>query len=85
MRDTPERLMALAQHFFRTVSLDANRWLSWHRFREALLFELNADALLDIAFVELLAAAPGSDRRVFLCEVAFSLCYQATDRSEPGV
>lgn len=79
MRDPPERLSQLAQHFFRTVPLDGNQWLSWHRFREALLFELNADALLHLALAELLAAAPGSDRRVFLCDIAFSLCYQATE------
>ncbi|MET4356426.1 putative NACHT family NTPase [Bradyrhizobium sp. RT9b] len=79
MRETPERLTQLAQHFFRTVPLDENQWLSWHRFREVILFELNADALLDIVFEELRAAAPGSDRRVLLCEVAFSLCYQAKE------
>ncbi|KRP87636.1 hypothetical protein AOQ73_30765 [Bradyrhizobium pachyrhizi] len=79
MRETPERLAPLAEHFFRTVALDGSEWLSWHRFREALLFELNADALLDIALAELLAAAPGSNRRVFLCEIAFSLCYQETE------
>lgn len=79
MSETPERLTELALHFFRTVPLDKNRWLSWHRFRETMLFELNADALLDLALAELLAEAPGSDRRVFLYDIAFSLCYQATE------
>lgn len=79
MGETPERLTELALHFFQTVSLDENRWLSWHRFREALLFELNTDALLDLALAELLATAPGSDRRLFLCDIAFSLCYHATE------
>lgn len=79
MRETPERLTQLTQHFFRTVPLDGNEWLSWNRFREGLMFELNADASLDIAWAELLAAAPGSKRRAFLCEVAFSLSYHAND------
>jgi len=74
MREAPVRLTQLAQHFFQTVPLDEKRWLSWHRFREP-----SADALLDIVFQELRATAPGSDRRAFLYEIAFSLSYQAKE------
>jgi predicted NACHT family NTPase len=79
MRETPDRLTQLTQHFFRTVLLDGNEWLSWNRFREGLMFELSTDAQLDIAWAELQAAAPGSDRRAFLCEVAFSLTYHSSE------
>jgi hypothetical protein len=79
MRETPERLMQLTQHFFRTVPLDGTEWLSLNRFREGLMFELSTDALLDIAWAELQAATPGSDRRPFLCEVAFHLSYHANE------
>ena len=85
MREAPERLTQMAQHFFRAVPLDGNQWLSWHRFREALLFELNTDALLDIAFEELRTAAPGSDRRIFLCEIAFGLSYHSNERHASSV
>jgi hypothetical protein len=71
--------MQLTQHFFRTVPLDGNEWLSLNRFREGLMFELSTDALLDIAWAELQAATPGSDRRTFLCEVAFHLSYHANE------
>jgi predicted NACHT family NTPase len=79
MRETPDRLTQLTQHFFRTVPLDGDQWLSWNRFREAIMFELGTDALLDIAWAELQAATPGSDRRAFLCEVAFNLAYHSSE------
>lgn len=79
MDETPERLTQLAQHFFRTVPVDGNEWLSWNRFREGLIFALSVDALLDIAWAELQTATPGSDRRAFLCEVAFSLAYHSSE------
>jgi predicted NACHT family NTPase len=77
MRDMPDRLQALAKDFFGTVSIDAHRWLAYQRFREAILYELNADALANIVVEEMDAAEPGSDRRLFLYHVGFSLSYQA--------
>jgi hypothetical protein len=77
MRDTTDRLRALAKDFFGTVPIDADRWLAYHRFREAILYELNADALADIVVDEMDATEPGSDRRLFLYDVGFSLSYQA--------
>lgn len=76
IRETPERLASLARHFFRTVSVDKDQWLSWHRFREALLHEMSADALLGVAQAEMLTTTE-SDRRDFIYHIAFSLCYQA--------
>jgi hypothetical protein len=80
MRDTPDRLRALAKDFFGTVPIDADRWLAYDGFREAILYELNADALVDIIVEEVDAAEPGSDRRLFLYYVGFSLSYQAEHR-----
>lgn len=76
MRDMPERTTAMARHFFSTVAIDEHRWLSYHRFREAVLFEPGVDALLDIAAEEM-AATEAGERQVFLYEIAFSLSYQA--------
>jgi hypothetical protein len=77
MRDTPERLRALAKEFFVAVPIDEHAWLAYHRFLEAILYELNADALADIIVEEMDAAVLGSDRRQFLYQVGFSLSYQA--------
>jgi predicted NACHT family NTPase len=77
IQDAPERMRAIARHFFRNVTIDEDRWLSYRRFREAVLFEPSVDALLDIAAEEMAATEPG-ERQVFLYEIAFSLSYQAT-------
>jgi predicted NACHT family NTPase len=77
LRDRPDRLRALAKDFFVAVPVDQHRWLAYHQFREAILHELNADALADIVLEEMDAAVVGSDRRLFLYEVGFSLSYQA--------
>ncbi len=77
MRDTPDRLRRLASHFFSSVPLDEGRWLAYHRFREAILFELNADTLADVVVEQMEAAEAGRDRRLFLYEVALSLSFQA--------
>ncbi|MBB5045486.1 putative NACHT family NTPase [Rhodopseudomonas rhenobacensis] len=75
-RDAPERMTAIARHFLRTVIIDEDRWLSYNRFREALLLEPNVDTLLDISAEEMAAAEPG-ERQVFLYEIALSLSYHA--------
>ena len=76
MLDTPERMTAIARHFFRNVTIDEHRWLAYHRFREAVLLEPGVDALLDIAAEEMAATETG-ERQVFLYEIALSLSYQA--------
>lgn len=53
MRDTPDRLRAIAEHFFSVVPIDEHSWLAYHRFREAILLELDADALADIVVKEM--------------------------------
>jgi hypothetical protein len=45
MRETPDRLTQLTQHFFRTVPLDGNEWLAWNRFREGLMSCSSARAI----------------------------------------
>jgi predicted NACHT family NTPase len=77
MHDMPNRLQALANHFFGTLPIDADRWLAYRRFREAILDELNAGALADIVIEQMDSAEPGSDRRLFLYELGFVLSYQA--------
>jgi predicted NACHT family NTPase len=76
MLDPSERPAAIARHFFRTVAIDESRWLSYHRFREAVMFEPDVDAMLDIV-VEEMAATEAGERHVFLYEIALALSYQA--------
>ena len=75
LRETPDRLRAIADHFLISVPIDNARWLSWHRFREAILFELSSDVLLDRVIENPLRK--GDDTQQFLYEVANRLCYQA--------
>lgn len=77
MAATPELLTSIARHFFRTVAVGDRRWLSFHRFREASLFEPNVGALLDVLIDELGTVKRGSDRQLFFYEIALALCYQA--------
>ena len=41
LHEMPDRLRAVADHFLNCVPIDDDKWLSWHRFREAILFELS--------------------------------------------
>jgi predicted NACHT family NTPase len=75
MREMPERIGVITDHFLETVPIDDQVWLAWHRFREAILFELEPDALLDIAVARL--ASANTDRREFLYQLGLSLSYQA--------
>jgi hypothetical protein len=76
MRATSERLRALAEDFFTRVPVDENRWPAFHRLREAILFELSAEALAAIAIRMFDASEARSDRRLFLYEVGLSLSFQ---------
>jgi predicted NACHT family NTPase len=72
-----ERLTDIARHFFCTVPFDEHRWYAFNQFREAILFELGTDALLEILLAELNAATAGSDRQLLLFEFAIALCLHA--------
>jgi predicted NACHT family NTPase len=76
MRANPERLRALAEDFFTRFPVDKDSWLAFHRFRKAILFELNPDELAAIVIRIFEACKAESERRLFLYEVAFSLSYQ---------
>lgn len=78
MQATPERLTEIARHFFRTVPVDEHRWYAFNKFREAILFEIGTDALLDLLMEELGAAAAGGERQLLLFEFALGLCIHAT-------
>ena len=76
MQASPEHLSALAKDFFKRVPIDDQQWLAFHRFREAMLFELKPETLATLAVEVLDAAQTVADRRTFLYEVALSLSYQ---------
>jgi hypothetical protein len=78
MQNTPERLAEMTRHFFRTVPVDEQRWYAFNKFREAILFELSTDTMLDLLTEELGAVAAGSERQLLLFEFALALCIQAT-------
>src|SRR5260370_14880910 len=73
MRDTPDRLRRLASHFFSSVPLDEGRWLAYHRFREAILFQLNADTLADVGGEQMEAAATRRGRPPVLHQLSLSV------------
>ncbi|MGH9553287.1 MAG: NACHT domain-containing protein, partial [Terriglobales bacterium] len=78
MQATPERLTEIARHFFRTVPVDEQRWYAFNKFREAILFAIGTDALLDLLMEELGTAAAGGERQLLLFEFAVGLCIHAT-------
>jgi predicted NACHT family NTPase len=75
MQTSPERLSALAEDFFKSVPVDDQRWLAFHRFREATFFELSPEALATIA-VQVMDSETDSGRRLFLYEVALGQTFQ---------
>ncbi len=77
MRETPERLQAVADEFFLRTAIDEQRWLTFNRFREATLFEISTEQLMDTAIAHLDRAGNYSERERFLYEVALALSYQA--------
>lgn len=79
MRERPERLLAVANHFLGTFVDDGNRWLNLSRFRQTTLFELSPDTLLDLVQDHMGAAVTGSDREVFFFEASFGLAYSASE------
>ncbi|GAB0116346.1 NACHT domain-containing protein [Acidisoma sp. 7E03] len=76
MDANPDLLRAVALEFFCSVPIDRDHRYAFHRFREATLFALKAGALAEVAMQAFEAADKGSDRRLFLYEVAMSLSYQ---------
>ena len=81
MAAMPDRLNAVADHFLSTIVADKDVFWNIHKFREAILFQLNAEHLRALAMRHLEAEIDGTPKQAFLYELAFSLCY-GTD--EPG-
>ena len=79
MAETPDRLREIAHHFFKTLELDEARWLGVGRFREAIYLLLTTEQLLGIVILHLEAEADGTDKQIFLYELALSLCYSTDD------
>jgi predicted NACHT family NTPase len=85
LRSKPDRLYLLADEFFNRVPIDEKRWLSFARFREAILFELGPEVLAATCIRVFDAAIPGSERRQFLYEVGISLSFQLALSDSTGV
>lgn len=85
IQSTPERLKALAVHFFRDVKRDNAPWLEFHSFRKAIFFALSLSELTAIAADAFDCAEAGSDRRLFLYEMALSLSFHTTDSDEATI
>jgi hypothetical protein len=80
MRDTPERLHAIADHFFDTLAIGKYSWLALNRFREAVLHQIPSDDLLSVVIAHFERAERGSPKQLFLYEIAFSLTWNASPR-----
>ena len=78
----PALLRAIAEAFFDTLVVDANRWLTYSEFREVTAQAIDPDDLLDWTVDYLPHAPRGSDKELFLYEVAFSLCVSGSSRAE---
>jgi predicted NACHT family NTPase len=76
MRAAPVALDGIAEYFFRALVIDGEEWLHVNRFREAVLFEISTETLLDKAVIHMEAVEPGSPKQQFLYDAAFSFAYQ---------
>ncbi|RWP65639.1 hypothetical protein [Mesorhizobium sp.] len=74
--ETPEKLEALARHFFGTLVADNERWQKYSTFQRSTLQALPVGTLLRIVVEQLTAAEEGSARRAFFYELALTLCYR---------
>jgi predicted NACHT family NTPase len=79
MAENPDRLGEIADHFFNTLEADEGRWLEFSHFREAIYFLFASEQLLGIVIRHLETEPDGTDKQIFLYELAFSLCYSTTD------
>jgi glutamyl-tRNA synthetase len=75
----PERLRVVADRFLLNFVADEYCWLRFTRFREATLFEISADDLLDDVIHHLNDLPQDRAKETFLYEAALSLCHQATE------
>lgn len=76
MRQKPERLRAIADHFLSSLVLDQDAWFRLYEFRNTTLHEISADVLLDIVICKM-EAANTSNEQQFLYEIALHLSCQA--------
>jgi predicted NACHT family NTPase len=78
MAATPERNHELAEHFFNTLVIEEQSWLRVAQFREATLFALSADSLLELAMNCFKQSEDNSSREKFFYAAAFNFAYQGT-------
>jgi hypothetical protein len=79
MDETPDKLREIADHFFKTLEADKERWLKFSRFREAIYFQLTTEQLLDIITQHFDAEADGTDKQSFLYDLAVGFCYSTDE------
>lgn len=82
LRQKPALLRAMAVAFFEALVVDANRWLTYSEFREATAHAIDPDDLLEWIVTYLRRVARGSDKELFLYEVALSLSFNESSRAQ---
>jgi len=81
----PDRLAAVADHFFETCSPGKNIWLDFYHLQEATLHLLGPDQMLGLLVDHLAKAPEGSAKRAFIYEAAFPFTWSADSRLGPEV
>jgi hypothetical protein len=81
LRQKPELLRRLADHFFQTVELNPNRWLAYSEFREATGHAIDWEQLLEWIVAYLRQSDRGSERERFLYELALNLIFNTSSKA----
>jgi hypothetical protein len=75
----PALLRAMADRFLETVIADANRWLAYHDFEEITAHAVGPELLLERIMSYLPNCEGGSDKELFLYELALGLVFGAPE------
>ena len=80
LRACPARLEEILAHFLKSFVPDNSEWLTLSRFREAVLFEIEPDQIIEGMLTALAAEPTGSARELFFYEAALALSYQTNSQ-----
>jgi hypothetical protein len=75
----PALLRAMADHFLETVIADANRWMAYHDFEEITAHAVGPELFLERIMSYLPSCEGGSDKELFLYELALGLVFDAPE------
>ena len=75
IRERPDRLNAIADHFFETMEPGEDRWRQFARLRELTFLSLTPAELLQHITTHMVRAAAGSAKQLFLYEAAFVMAF----------